>query len=103
MHAGPVPPSGLSENLSFEALPRQQEALDTATYKTAINVYFVIRRNPAGYYWWRAVGNNNKILAASELMSSKAACLKSIAVVKTGAARAPIRDRTSVVKRRGSV
>lgn len=66
-------------------------------------MYFAIRRNMAGEYWWRAVGNNNKILAASELMSSKAACLKSIAVVKAGAARAPVRDRTTVVKARGRV
>jgi uncharacterized protein YegP (UPF0339 family) len=58
------------------------------------NVYFVIRRNSAGQYWWRAVGDNNKILAASELMTSKAACENGIDVVKKGAASARIYDKT---------
>jgi uncharacterized protein YegP (UPF0339 family) len=57
-------------------------------------VYFVIRRNSAGQYWWRAVGDNNKILCASELMTSKQACLNGINVVKDGAAKAAIYDKT---------
>ena len=57
-------------------------------------MYFVIRRNSANQYWWRAVGNNNEVLCASELMTSKSACLNGINVVKQGAANAPIIDKT---------
>jgi uncharacterized protein YegP (UPF0339 family) len=57
-------------------------------------MYFIIRRNSANQYWWRAVGDNNEILCASELMTSKQACLNGIHVVKTGAANAPIYDKT---------
>jgi uncharacterized protein YegP (UPF0339 family) len=57
-------------------------------------VRFVIRRNSAGQYWWRAVGGNNEILYASELMTSKQACLNGISVVKAGAASASIIDKT---------
>lgn len=57
-------------------------------------MYFVIRRNSAGQYWWRAVGDNNEILAASELMTSKQACVNGINVVKSGAASAKTYDKT---------
>jgi uncharacterized protein YegP (UPF0339 family) len=57
-------------------------------------VYFIIRRNSADQFWWRAVGDNNKILAASETMTSKAACQHGIAVVKAEPAYAPVYDRT---------
>jgi uncharacterized protein YegP (UPF0339 family) len=66
-------------------------------------MYFVIRRNSAGQYWWRAVGGNNEILCASELMTSKAACLKGINVVKAGAANAPVYDKTSETSVRQAV
>jgi uncharacterized protein YegP (UPF0339 family) len=55
---------------------------------------FVIRRNSAGQYWWRAVADNNEILCASELMTSKAACLNGINVVKSEAKDAPVYDKT---------
>jgi uncharacterized protein YegP (UPF0339 family) len=58
-------------------------------------VYFVIRRNSASQYWWRAVADNNEILCASELMTSKVACLNGINVVKAGAKDAPIFDKTT--------
>lgn len=64
---------------------------------------FVLRRNSAGHYWWRAVGDNNEILCASELMTSKQACLNGINVVKAGAARAPIIDKTHEVTVRRAV
>lgn len=64
---------------------------------------FVIRRNAQGKFWWRAVGDNNEILAASELMDSKAACEHGIAVVKKGAASAPVQDRTQESSNRGQV
>jgi uncharacterized protein YegP (UPF0339 family) len=66
-------------------------------------VYFEIRRNSAGQYWWRAVGNNNEILCASELMTGKAACLNGINVVKSGAASAPIYDKTDETSVRTAV
>jgi uncharacterized protein YegP (UPF0339 family) len=59
------------------------------------SMYFVIRRNSAGQYWWRGVANNNEILCASELMTSKAACLNGINVVKAEAADAPVYDKTA--------
>jgi len=66
-------------------------------------VYFVIRRNSAGHYWWRAVGDNNEILAASELMTSKAGCENGIDVVKKGAASARIYDKTGETAMRKAV
>jgi uncharacterized protein YegP (UPF0339 family) len=57
-------------------------------------MYFTIRKNRSGKYWWRAVADNNKILAASELMETKAACENGISVVKAGAATAPVYDKT---------
>jgi uncharacterized protein YegP (UPF0339 family) len=66
-------------------------------------MYFVIRRNGQGKYWWRAVGENNKILAASELMNTKAACENGIAVVKKGAAGARVYDKTDKTSTRGDV
>jgi uncharacterized protein YegP (UPF0339 family) len=66
-------------------------------------MYFVIRRNSAGQYWWRAVGDNNKILAASETMSSKAACQHGINVVKAEAAYAKVYDKTDETSVRKAV
>lgn len=66
-------------------------------------MYFVIRRNSAGQYWWRAVGDNNEILCASELMMSKQSCLHGINVVKSGAANAPIYDKTDETSVRQAV
>lgn len=64
---------------------------------------FVIRKNKDGKFWWRAVGDNNKILAASELMESKAACENGIDVVKKGASSARIVDMTGENSERGAV
>lgn len=66
-------------------------------------MYFVIRRNTANQYWWRAVGDNNEILCASELMTSKQSCLHGINVVKSGAANAPIYDKTGETSIRQAV
>jgi uncharacterized protein YegP (UPF0339 family) len=66
-------------------------------------MYFVIRRTSAGQYWWRAVGDNNKILAASETMTSKAACEHGIDVVKAEARFAPVYDRTDETSVRKAV
>lgn len=58
-------------------------------------MYFTIRRNSKGDYWWRAKADgNNETLAASEMLSSKRACLSAINLVKSEAASAPIRDQT---------
>lgn len=66
-------------------------------------MYFTIRKNAQGLYWWRAVGDNNEILAASELMSSKASCENGIRVVQDGAATAPVYDKTNETSSRGQV
>jgi uncharacterized protein YegP (UPF0339 family) len=65
---------------------------------------FVIRQNKAGKYWWRAVSDgNNKILAASELMETKAACEHGIAIIVDEAAKARVVDMTDESKERGTV
>lgn len=66
-------------------------------------MYFVIRKNASGKYWWRAVADNNEILAASELMNSKASCENGISVVQNGAATAPVHDKTDETSTRGEV
>lgn len=66
-------------------------------------MYFVIRKNEDGKFWWRAVGDNNKVLAASELMESKAGCENGIDVVKKGAASAKVVDKTDETSKRGAV
>lgn len=66
-------------------------------------MYFVIRKNKAGQFWWRAVGDNNEIMAASELMTTKAACQTAIATVQAEAAGAKVHDKTNEDKERGSV
>jgi uncharacterized protein YegP (UPF0339 family) len=60
-------------------------------------MYFDIHKNPqaAGHkYWWVAVGNNNEKLCASEMLSSKQACISAIKVVKSEAANANVYDET---------
>ena len=57
-------------------------------------MYFAIRRSHDGQYWWRAVGNNNEIMAASELMTTKASCEHAIGVIQAQAADAPVHDQS---------
>ena len=58
-------------------------------------MYFTIRKTSGGQYWWRAVADgNNEILAHSETLSSKQACLNAIAIVKAEAGYAPVLDKT---------
>lgn len=65
---------------------------------------FVIRKNAQGKFWWRAVSDgNNEILAASELMERKQACLDGVAIVKAQATTAPIVDMTHETSTRGTV
>ena len=65
---------------------------------------FVIRKNSQGKFWWRAVADgNNEILAASELLGTKADCEHAIAIVKAEASYAKTEDRTSETSVRGSV
>lgn len=65
---------------------------------------FVIRKNAQGKYWWRAVSDgNNKILAASELLETKAACEHAIAIVKAEARLADTIDATDEISTRGNV
>ncbi len=67
-------------------------------------MYFVIRKNPQGKYWWRAVADgNHKILAASELLEDKAACIHAINLVADESSGAPIHDMTHEVSHRASV
>ena len=62
---------------------------------------FVIRKNSQGKFWWRAVSDgNNEILAASELLSSKATCLHAIEIVQQEARLAKILDKTDEVSTR---
>ena len=56
-------------------------------------MYFEILRSTAGYRW-RIRGANHEIMAVSEVLASKASCSNAIAVVKQGAASAPVYDRT---------
>lgn len=64
---------------------------------------FVIRKNADGKFWWRAVGDNNEIMAASQLMTTKQACLDSIATIRAEAADGAVEDRTAETKERGQV
>ena len=65
---------------------------------------FVIRKNVAGKFWWRAVADgNNEILAGSELMGRKQACLDAIAIVRREAASADVIDRTDETQERAAV
>jgi len=66
-------------------------------------MYFVVRRNAGGKYRWRAVGDTNKIMAASELMNSKQACLDAIATVQAEAKSAKVRDATATSTAKGEV
>jgi uncharacterized protein YegP (UPF0339 family) len=62
-----------------------------------VSVYFDIRKNlqTSGHkYWWVARGNNNEILCASEMLSSKQACISAIKAVRSGAANASVYDET---------
>jgi uncharacterized protein YegP (UPF0339 family) len=64
-------------------------------------MYFDIHKTTTGYpqkYWWVAKGNNHEKLCASEMLSSKQACISAIKVVKAGAAIASIYDETGEVK-----
>ncbi len=58
-------------------------------------MYFAIRKNESGQFSWRAVADNNEILAASETLASKEACLNAIDVVKGEAGAAEIKDQTA--------
>ena len=65
---------------------------------------FVIRQNQQGKFWWRAVADGNgEILAASQLLGTKADCEHAIAIVKAEAAYAEPEDRTAETSVRGSV
>lgn len=57
-------------------------------------MYFTIRKNKDGKFWWRAVGDNTKIMAASELMESKASCETAIDTIKGEASTAKVVDHT---------
>lgn len=63
-------------------------------------MYFDIHKNPqaTGHkYWWVARGNNHEKLCASEMLSSKQACISAIKVVKSEAASANVYDETGEV------
>jgi uncharacterized protein YegP (UPF0339 family) len=65
---------------------------------------FVIRKNIQGKYWWRVVADgNNEILAASELLSTKAECLHAINIVQANALGAKVVDMTHEVSHRANV
>jgi uncharacterized protein YegP (UPF0339 family) len=58
-------------------------------------VYFDINKSSRnGQYWWVAKGENNETLCSSELMTTKAACIKGIRGVKAGAGSANVYDET---------
>ena len=46
-------------------------------------------------WYWRIVASNGQILAHSETYTSAQSCRDAIAVVKAGAASAPIRERAT--------
>ena len=58
-------------------------------------MYFSIKKSAPGRYWWRIVSaGNHEILASSEILSSKQACLHAISIVQGGAYNARIFDET---------
>jgi uncharacterized protein YegP (UPF0339 family) len=64
-------------------------------------MYFDIRKNPQApghQYWWVARGDNGETLCASEMLSSKQACISTIKVIKSGAADANVYDETGEVQ-----
>ncbi len=60
-------------------------------------MYFDIYKTSSSYpqkYWWVAKGGNNETLCSSEMLSTKAACINAISVIKRDARTAPVYDET---------
>lgn len=56
-------------------------------------MYFEIKSASGGYRWYIR-GGNHEVMAHSEVLTTKAACLNAIGVVKRDARNAPVYDRT---------
>ena len=58
-------------------------------------MYFVIKKSKPGAYWWAIKsGGNHETLAHSEILASKAQCLKAISIVYREAGSAKYYDET---------
>jgi uncharacterized protein YegP (UPF0339 family) len=63
-------------------------------------MWFDIYRTTSDYpqkYWWVARGGNGETFCHSEMLSSKAACIKSIRTIKNDAAAGMVYDETGEV------
>jgi uncharacterized protein YegP (UPF0339 family) len=59
------------------------------------NLYFRVTKSSAGQYRWvLRSGNNQTIATSGESYRTKAACLRGIELVRTGAASAELKDTT---------
>jgi uncharacterized protein YegP (UPF0339 family) len=57
-------------------------------------MYFDIYKNQKGQYWWVAKGGNNETLCASEMLTTKQACKRTIKAIMEGAPTATVYDET---------